>query len=59
LLKLFITTFVFFKINIFQRHHAQKRVFPKLQSREKKAEDEVVREKKLTEEPVYTLTPVA
>jgi radical SAM superfamily enzyme YgiQ (UPF0313 family) len=59
LLKLFITTFVFFKINIFQRHHAQKRVLPKLQSREKKAEDEVVREKELTEEPAYTLTPAA
>lgn len=33
-LKLLVTTFVFFKLSIFQRHHAQHRVFPMLQSRE-------------------------
>jgi radical SAM superfamily enzyme YgiQ (UPF0313 family) len=33
LLKIFLTTFIYFKLSIFQRHHAQKRVFPKLRSR--------------------------
>ena len=36
LLKLVITTFVYFKLSIFQRHHAQHRVFPALKSREEK-----------------------
>ncbi len=34
LLKLLITTFIYFKLSLFQRHHAQERVFPKLESRE-------------------------
>ena len=33
-LKLLVTTFVYFKLSIFQRHHAQHRVFPTLNSRE-------------------------
>ena len=32
LLKLFILTFIYFKLSIFQRHHAQARVFPELAS---------------------------
>lgn len=32
ILKIIILTFVFFKLSIFQRHHAQKRVFPELVS---------------------------
>ena len=33
ILKIVITTFVYFKLSVFQRHHAQHRVFPALQSR--------------------------
>jgi radical SAM superfamily enzyme YgiQ (UPF0313 family) len=35
MLKITILTFVFFKLSIFQRHHAQKRVFPDLASRKR------------------------
>ena len=35
-LKILVTTFVFFKLSIFQRHHALHRVFPELQSRVEK-----------------------
>jgi radical SAM superfamily enzyme YgiQ (UPF0313 family) len=32
-LKILTTSFIYFKLSIFQRHHAQKRIFPELRSR--------------------------
>jgi radical SAM superfamily enzyme YgiQ (UPF0313 family) len=42
LLKLLITTFIYFKLSIFQRHHAKHRVFPALKSRKAKEDHPTV-----------------
>ena len=41
ILRLFLSTFIYFKLSVFQRHHAQHRVFPSLASRmvKRKTED--------------------
>jgi len=44
-LKLGITTFIYFRLSIFQRQHAQHRVFPALKSRTKNLETSKQREK--------------
>lgn len=36
ILRLFLSTFIYFKLSLFQRHHAQHRVFPSLASRKRK-----------------------
>jgi len=51
-LKLFIDTFGYFKLSIFQRHHAQKRVFAALQSREGLQEDKETKSG-IAQETVY------
>ncbi|MBI2619306.1 MAG: radical SAM protein [Ignavibacteriales bacterium] len=38
--RLFLTSFIYFKLSIFQRHHAQHRVFPALSSRSNSGEGE-------------------
>jgi hypothetical protein len=45
LLKILVTTFIYFKLSIFQRHHAQHRVFPALSDTASHAADaDVVRD---------------
>ena len=55
LLKILVTTFIYFKLSIFQRHHAQHRVFPELSDTPPSpAEEDLVRDPTpcLEEEPV-------